>query len=245
MTLSDQEVRDGARASAYLGNALLVTARQADASLLSTAFWDNFPMFEDADIRQACAAVAEYLRWQEDAGADVVTDASVEYTHLFIGPPRPAACPWETMYRGQGGEVGFGKPTAEMRALLRAAGLAVHNENRQYEDHMGIELLYLSVLLDRLNAGGSEGAESADSANSAGRDEAAASTGNAGDIESDEGAATPAITAADVKGYLADHPLDWADAFRAAVAQDRPDGFYVRLLDVVCAFLKVLDRLLA
>lgn len=32
-----------------------------------------------------------------------------------------------------------------MRRLLREVGLELHNENRQYEDHIGIELLYLST----------------------------------------------------------------------------------------------------
>lgn len=32
-----------------------------------------------------------------------------------------------------------------MRALLRNAGLEVSNENNQYADHVGIELLYASV----------------------------------------------------------------------------------------------------
>ena len=37
-----------------------------------------------------------------------------------------------------------------MRALLRDAGLVLSNENHQYEDHLGIELLYLSELCRRL-----------------------------------------------------------------------------------------------
>ena len=50
--------------------------------------------------------------------------------------------------------VGFGEPTFEMRGLLRELGLELNNENRQYEDHMGIELLYLSELCRRRAAGG-------------------------------------------------------------------------------------------
>ena len=45
--------------------------------------------------------------------------------------------------------VGFGQATFEMRELLREAGLEVRNVNNQYEDHLGIELLYLSSLCAR------------------------------------------------------------------------------------------------
>ena len=65
------------------------------------------------------------------------------------------------MYRGKDVTVGFGQPTFEMRELLRAAGLEVRNANNQYEDHMGIELLYLSELCRR-EAMGEGAAEVAD-----------------------------------------------------------------------------------
>ena len=48
-----------------------------------------------------------------------------------------------------------------MRELLREAGLEVRNANNQYEDHMGIELLYLSELCRR-EATGEGATESAD-----------------------------------------------------------------------------------
>ena len=82
-------------------------------------------------------------------GADVLTDVCVEYTRLFVGPPSPAAAPWESFYVVEGNTVGFGEPTFQMQEALRAAGLQVSNENNQYADHMGIELLLLSELCQR------------------------------------------------------------------------------------------------
>ena len=41
------------------------------------------------------------------------------------------------------------RATFEMRELLREAGLEISNENNQYADHIGIELLYASVLCTR------------------------------------------------------------------------------------------------
>ena len=62
--------------------------------------------------------------------------------------------------------MGFGRATFEMRETLRSLGLEVRNENNQYEDHIGIELLCLSRSAARRGAGtledaGGEGAPGA------------------------------------------------------------------------------------
>ena len=144
-----------AEALAFVGNSLLAPMNQTDTVGLDPEFWASFPDFDDAGVKaalEACKDFARSARQFTADGGDAVTRASVEYTKLFVGPPRPAAAPWETMYRGGGAEVtvGFGQATFEMRELLRQAGLEVSNENNQYADHIGIELLYASVLCSRL-----------------------------------------------------------------------------------------------
>lgn len=143
-----------AQSCAYLGNSLLGTVRQTSDIGLSPGFWLGFPLFGSDDIEKACNAMVAYVEsLSQNESFDPVTEVSAEYTHLFIGPPKPAAAPWETFYFGEGSDVGFGQPTHEMRKLLREAGLELQNENNQYEDHMGIELLYVSVLCTRLAEG--------------------------------------------------------------------------------------------
>ena len=152
-------------AYAFVGNSLLKPMTQTSDVGLEPAFWEAFPTFGSSEVAGACAALAAYALAAREAaasdGRDAVECCAVEYTRLFVGPPRPAAAPWETMYRGGaavgGATVGFGQATFEMRALLREAGLEVKNENNQYEDHIGIELLYLSALCARA-AEGEEGA---------------------------------------------------------------------------------------
>lgn len=149
-----------ADALAFCGNSLLVPMTQRMAVGLDPAFWEAFPLFDDegvADAVQDCAAwAAECERRCDAAGQDAVERCAVEYTRLFVGPPRPAVAPWETAHRaaadGADSTVGFGRATFEMRELLRNAGLQLCNENRQYEDHMGIELLLLSELCRRAAA---------------------------------------------------------------------------------------------
>lgn len=149
--LTAETWRTLADAYAFLGNSLLAPMSQTSSVGLEPEFWEAFPTFGDAGVAQAMKACAAYAR-QEGVKGDAVGDAtaieraSVEYTRLFVGPPRPAAAPWETFYRAEGVSVGFGQATFEMRELLREWGLELRVPNRQYEDHLGIELLLLSEM---------------------------------------------------------------------------------------------------
>lgn len=200
-----------ADACAFVGNSLLRPLSQTADAGLDPAFWAVFPDFGSADV---AAAADELARWAERDGADGrsrderVRDVSVEYTRLFIGPPKPLAPPWETMNRADGVTVGFGEPTFEMRRLLGEAGLELSNENRQYEDHLGIELLYLSELCRRA-------AEA---------------------VDAGEGAAAAERLAA-ARAFAVSHPLAWVDALSAQVRAAEPDGYYVRLLALTRALL--------
>ena len=139
---------------AFLGNSLLRPMSQTASVGLDPEFWTQLPDFGDDGVASSlgrCAQVARSLSELEPARA--IESVSVEYTRLFVGPPSPAAAPWETFYRNEDVTVGFGEATFQMRTLLREAGLELANENRQYEDHLGIELLYLSVLCGRIAQG--------------------------------------------------------------------------------------------
>ena len=121
---------------AFIGNSLLKPMTQTQSVGLDPLFWKSLPDFGEDSIAE---------RIGRECGERAVEVVSVEYTRLFVGPPSPAAPPWETMYRGST-NVGFGEATFEMRNCLHDLGLELSNENRQYEDHMGIVLLYLSEL---------------------------------------------------------------------------------------------------
>ena len=69
--------------------------------------------------------------------------------------------PWESFYVQEGVTNGFGEPTFRMQECLRDAGLEVSNENNQYADHIGIELLYCSALAQRATSNGLAKAEEA------------------------------------------------------------------------------------
>ncbi len=154
-----------ARRFAFLGNSLLAPMAADAAVGLDEAFWGGFAAGEPGSPSVACALgrLEDYARAARAGGAplaDAVRRVNVEYARLFIGPPKPAAPPWETMYAqpGQVGEIGFGRATVAMQGLLAEAGLALAGESNQYADHLGIELLYLSELCRRRAAAADGGA---------------------------------------------------------------------------------------
>lgn len=191
-------------AYAFVGNSLLKPMTMTSTIGLDPAFWEAFPAFDGAVAQavEVCACYAEEAGRRAEGGEDGPQRASVEYTRLFVGPPSPAAAPWETMYRGKDVTVGFGQATFEMRELLRAAGLEVRNENNQYEDHMGIELLYLSSQCARVDAGAED---------------------------------APAPDA--VADFIEAHPLSWAEAFRARIAETAAHGYFAPLVGLAQALL--------
>ncbi|WP_165170224.1 molecular chaperone [Adlercreutzia sp. ZJ242] len=161
MNFDSQTWTELSQAFAFLGNSLLAPMSQTERYGVDPSFWREFPDFGDEEVAASvsrCLAYAEGKRAALDED-DLVREISVEYTHLFIGPPRPSAAPWETFYRNADVSVGFGEATFEMQRLLREAGLRISNENNQYADHIGIELLYLATLCERAACGDQASAE--------------------------------------------------------------------------------------
>ncbi len=223
----DEVVREKlAQAYAFLGNSLLRPVTQTADVGLDPVFWEAFPTFGDEGVAhavRACAEFAHEARVREAAGGgDAALAAAVEHTRLFVGPPSPAAPPWETFHRAENVTMGFGRATFEMRETLRSLGLEVRNENNQYEDHIGIELLCLSEICRRRGAGASEdvGGEGAPGA-SAGAGVAGAPAGAS--------ATAPPSEAR----FLDERVLGWLPSLRAAVAKAAPGGYCDRLLAVV------------
>jgi TorA maturation chaperone TorD len=131
----------------FFGNSLLKIMTTETAVGLQQAFWKDFPLAADAD-EHVRAGLVDLLACTEALGAlepaVALERVGVEYTRLFVGPGKPAAPPWETLYR-EGGTVLFGQPTFEMKQLFAHEGVKVGADSHQFEDHLGFELLYLGM----------------------------------------------------------------------------------------------------
>ncbi len=135
-------------ALAFLGNSFLKPMRQTSDAGLDPSFWASFPDFEDKGVSEARDTLFVWASQGKDQErTERIQEVSVEYARLFIGPPEPMVAPWESFYVQEGVSTGFGEPTFRMQERLRSIGLVVSNENNQYADHIGIELLYCSAYL--------------------------------------------------------------------------------------------------
>lgn len=143
---------------AFVGNELLAPMnRSGERRGLDPAFWQAMPVPGNEKGARALRRLEGYARaavthadGDENPAVPGMLSASVEYAHLFIGPPKPAADPWETTNDPRNtGKVGFGNATLAMKDLLAEEGLELSGASNQYEDHMGVELLYLAALCER------------------------------------------------------------------------------------------------
>ena len=219
-SVCESEWDELSQAYAFLGNSLLAPMIQTSSAGSDPAFWEAFPDFGDGRVAAACEACAQAVRAIGErscaSGRDAVELASTEFTRLFIGPPSPAAAPWESFYRSQSeNPVGFGEATHQMRGLLRRAGLEVSNENNQYADHIGLELLFLSEMCRRRAQGGKDAA-------------------------TDESCGDAALAA-----FVREHPLGWIALLRAQVERTFPNGYVDGVLGVAEALLALLEERLA
>lgn len=203
---------------AFVGNELLAPMNRSKVLTgLDPAFWQQAPAPSgDVGVR-ALEKLEAYARAAAEQGPEGESNphvagmlgASAEFAKLFIGPPAPAASPWETTNDGaNAGKVGFGRATIAMQQLIAEEGLELSNENNQYADHMGIELLYLSVLCSKA----------------------------ARLLDDDPEAALQ--TAGKVAWFIKAHPLRWIGHFAENIDSARPDGYYAPLVRYVQAVLQ-------
>jgi len=71
-----------------------------------------------------------------------------DYFRMFIGAGMPEAPPWESYYRTEEGII-FSEYTLAVRAQYERFGLVSENKGHEPEDHIGLELEFMSFLCDR------------------------------------------------------------------------------------------------
>lgn len=203
---------------AFLGNSLLAPMSQTDTFGLDPRFWEEMPSFEDADLSRYLDDLAKFASAVQEGSAsleDVVTNLSVEWTHLFIGPPEPTCSPWETYYRREGVRSGFGAATFEMRDVFRKLGYGAAGQNNQFEDHVGFELLAMSLLCQAASRVSPDSADLSEEVRA---------------LRAEQGLDERVVSAAYVLEVLRQHPAWWVGRLAQTVAEESPGGYYALLL---------------
>jgi len=68
-----------------------------------------------------------------------------DYSKLFVGPGHLKAPPWESVYRSQE-RLLFGEQTLAVREFYRSYGLEAKQKNAEPDDHISLELEFMSYL---------------------------------------------------------------------------------------------------
>ncbi|MEG2025999.1 MAG: molecular chaperone TorD family protein [Gordonibacter sp.] len=74
-----------------------------------------------------------------------------DYMNLFIGPGKPLAPPWESIYDCSDEGLVFQRGTLEVRKAYLSFGLQIEEMHHEPDDHIGYELEFVSRL-SRLTA---------------------------------------------------------------------------------------------
>lgn len=100
----------------------------------------SWPFVEEAEAQQALKLMVDGL-----ADGPATNELTHEYRRLLIGPNKKPAPPWGSVYTDQECVV-FGLTTLDLRAWMRAHGIARTTDERTPEDHIGLLLAMLEWL---------------------------------------------------------------------------------------------------
>ena len=113
-------------------------------SLIDENIFAEAPFAADNDDTKAGL---EFLqKWGKNGISDEVFDKMrAEYTRLFIGLDKVIAPPWESVHLGKDRLI-FQERTLDVRAWYKSFGLEAEKLHQEPDDHIGLELLFLSQL---------------------------------------------------------------------------------------------------
>ncbi len=135
----------------FFGNCLLEPICKDNAAVLSRRFWLDFPC-EPANgqmksgLQQVINCLTKLNGLEEK---EIIDEIMIDYTSLFLGPGRPKAPLWESVYRTPERKI-FGLSTYEVRETMRQDGFESLGKNKQPEDHLGLELMFLAAVSEKI-----------------------------------------------------------------------------------------------
>ena len=131
-----------------------------------------------------------------------------EYMHLFVGPEKLVAPPWESVYQGEDAML-FQEVTLEVRKAYRAFGMRAEAYQRVPDDSLALELAFMSTLAGRALDAFRDG------------DDAGVRTNLSGSAE-----------------FLKKHLLRWVPKFLERMTKSPTDCLYPQLSLILDSFLK-------
>lgn len=113
-------------------------------SLVAEGVFEGVPYAShNPSVQKGAATLLSWAAGYSEDAADKVYDDCMA---LLIGPGKPLAAPWESVYSEQNEGLIFQQETADVRKAYRAFGLQVDRLNHEPDDHIAYELEFVSTL---------------------------------------------------------------------------------------------------
>jgi TorA maturation chaperone TorD len=104
---------------------------------------------EQPDVQAGLLLLQDWTLRQRDAMNDEAFEAlKADYTRLFQGPGKVLAPPWESVYFSEE-RMTFQQQTLDVRNWYRRFGLQAVRLYQEPDDHIGLELIFVSHLAQR------------------------------------------------------------------------------------------------
>ena len=104
---------------------------------------------EENDIDKGLNLIAHAAMTNKDRLDEYVEDLALEFARLFIGPKNPPAIPYASFYLSESRTV-MTDVTSDVRKRYLDAGMAVKDLYSTPDDHIGIELEFISYLTEKI-----------------------------------------------------------------------------------------------
>lgn len=109
---------------------------------------DVFPGRDSEKVKKGLETLNFYLKDPDLLNDENINDLKADYANLFIGPGKLPSPPYESVYRSKKKLV-FQDETIEVRQAYARQKLTFANIHREPDDHIGLELDFLSQLTKR------------------------------------------------------------------------------------------------
>jgi len=123
-------------------------------SLKDEDLFSSWPLSRPSrDAAQGLERMREFCRQWDPS---LLPELKLDYTRLFLGLEKTLAPPYESVYLGKEHTL-FEKQALEVREAYRQQDLRLSRDLNLPDDHMGLELHFCSLLLERCGCAGEPG----------------------------------------------------------------------------------------
>lgn len=134
---------------AFLGSVFLNAPNPTQIrGIIEQKLFDQFPLeLDQNDFLEGLKQLSKWTATNESSQLeDIMDQLQQDYSNLFAGSADPLVSPWESVHL-TAEKLSFGSPTLEVREFFRKHGLEYERINNEPDDHFGLEMEFMSKLI--------------------------------------------------------------------------------------------------